>query len=95
MKNIFYKLAVRGLIAKKYSDLVLRDLFWDYEVNEDADKFLVEVEDRNSSDGLAVRIQISRQEFGKQHSFLETAAILLKNLDLVFEWYIKEEKHDN
>jgi len=92
MKNIFYKLIVRGLIAKKYSGLALRDLFWDYEVNEDADKFLVEVEDRNSSDGLGVRIQISRQEFGKQHSFLETAAILLKSLDLVFEWYTKEDK---
>ena len=92
MKNMFYKLAVRGLIARKYPSLVLRDLFWDYEVNEHADKFLVEVEDRSSSDGLAVRIQISRQEFGKQHSFLETAAILLKNLDLVFEWYTKEDK---
>lgn len=91
MKNIFYKLAVRGLIAKKYSDLALRYLFWDYEVNEDADKFLVEVEDRSSTDGSAVRIQISRQEFGKRHSFLETAAILLKNLDLVFECYTNEE----
>ena len=94
MKDIFYKLAVRGLIARKYSGLVLRDLFWDYDVDEHADKFLTEVEDRNSSDGLAVRIQISRQEFGKQRSFLETAAMLLKNLDLVFEWYTKEEKHD-
>ena len=94
MKNIFYKLAVRGLITKKYSCLALRDFFWDYEVNEHADKFLIEVEDRISSDGMSVRIQISRQEFGKKHSFLETAAILLKNLDLVFEWYTKEEKHD-
>ena len=42
MKNIFYKLIVRGLIAKKYSDLALRDLFWDYEVNEHADNFLIE-----------------------------------------------------
>lgn len=92
MKNIFYKLAVRGLIARKYPGLTLRDFFWDYEVNEHVDKFLIEVEDRSSSDGLSVRIQISRQEFGKQHSFLETAAILLKNLDLVFEWYTKEYK---
>lgn len=94
MKNIFYKLAVRGLIAKKYSDLKLRDLFWDYEVNEDADKFLIEFDDPVVSDGLAVRIQISRQELGKQRSFLETAALLLKTLDLVLEWYTKEEKHD-
>lgn len=91
MKNIFYKLAVMGLIAKKYPDLALRDFFWDYDIDEHADKFLTEVEGRSFSDGLAVRIQISRQEFGKQHSFLETAAILLKNLDLVFEWYTKEE----
>ena len=91
MKNIFYKLIVRGLIAKKYSDLALRDLFWDYEVNEHADNFLIEVEDLISSDKLAVRIKISRQEFGKQHSFLETVAILLKNLDTVFEWYTKEK----
>ena len=89
MKNIFYKLAVRGLIAKKYSDLKLCDLFWDYEVNEHADNFLVEVKNLISSDGLAVRIQIPRQEFGKQRSFLEITAMLLKNLDLVFEWYTK------
>lgn len=92
MKNTFYKLVVMGLIVKKYSGLKLRDLFWDYEVNEHADKFLIEVEDFISTDRVAIRIKIPRQEFGKQHSFLETAAILLKNLDLVFEWYTKEDK---
>ena len=91
MKNIFYKLAVRGLIAKKYSGLALRDLFWDYEVNEHADKFLIEVEDLISSDRMTVHITIPRQELGKQRSFLEIVAMLLKNLDLVFEWYTKEE----
>ena len=90
MKNMFYKLAVRGLIARKYSDLVLRDFFWDYDIDEHADKFLIEVEDLISSDGLAVRIQIPRQVFGKEHSFLETVAMLLENLDSVFEWYTKE-----
>ena len=94
MKNIFYKLAVRGLITKKYSDLKLRDLFWDYEVNEHADNFLIEAEDLISSDKLTVRIKIPRGDFGKQRSFLETAAILLENLDAVFDWYTKEEKHD-
>ena len=89
MKNIFYKLVVRGLIARKYSDLALRDLFWDYDVDEHADNFLVEVENLISSDRLTVRIQIPRQEFGKQRSFLEITAMLLKNLDLVFEWYTK------
>lgn len=88
MKDAFYKLIVRGLIVIKYSGLVLRD----FEVNEHADKFLVEVEDRISSDGLTVRIQIPRQELGKQRSFLETAALFLENLDSVFEWYTKEDK---
>lgn len=94
MKNIFYKLIVKGLIVRKYSSLALRDLFWDYEVNEHADKFLIEVENLISSDRMTVRITIPRQEFGKQRSFLEIAAMFLKNLDLVFEWYTKEEKHD-
>lgn len=97
MKNIFYKLVVMGLIVKKYSDLKLHDLFWDYDVNEHADKFCIEVEDLASSDKLTVRtiITIPRQEFGKQHSFLDTAALLLDNLDTVLDWYTKEERHDN
>ena len=96
MKNIFYKLVVRGLIVKKYSDLKLRDLFWDYDVNEHADKFCIEVEDLASSDELTVRttITIPRQKFGKQRSFLDTAALLLDNLDTVLDWYTKEENHD-
>lgn len=94
MKNIFYKLIVRGLIVKKYSGLKLRDLFWDYDVNEHADKFCIEVEDLVSSDKLTVRttITIPRQEFEKQRSFLETAAMLSDNLETVLDWYTKEEK---
>lgn len=96
MKNIFYKLIVRGLIARKYSGLVLRDFFWDYEVNEHADKFCIEVEDLVSSDKLTVRttITIPRQEFEKQRSFLDIAALLLDSLDTVLDWYTKEERHD-
>lgn len=94
MRTLFYKLIVKGLIVKKYSDLTLCNICWDYEVNEDADKFLVEVEDSISSDGLAVRIQIPRHVLGKEYSFIETAAMLLENLNLVFEWYTKEGSHD-
>lgn len=90
MKNAFYKLIVRGLIAKKYPDLALRDFFWDYDIDEHADKFLTEVEDRSSSDGLAVRIQIPRGEV--ERSFLETATLLLETLEEALDWYIKEEK---
>lgn len=92
MKNMLYKLVVRGLIAKKYSDLKLRDLFWDYEVNEHADKFLIEVEDLISTDRVTVRIKIPREEV--ERSFLETAAMLLDNLETVLDWYTKEERHD-
>lgn len=96
MINIFYKLIVKGLIVIKYSGLALRDLFWGYDVNEHADKFCIEVEDLVSSNKLTVRttITIPRQEFGKQRSFLDTAALLLDNLDTVLDWYTKEEKHD-
>jgi hypothetical protein len=90
MKNTFYKLIVRGLIVKKYSDLKLRDLFWDYEVNEHADKFLIEVEDLISTDRVAIRIKIPRHE--AERSFLETAAMLLDNLETALNWYIKEDK---
>lgn len=89
MKNIFYKLIVRGLMVKKYSDLKLRDMFWDYEVNEHADKFLIEVEDLTSTDRVTIRIKIPRSEI--ERSFLETAFMLLDNLDSVLDWYIKEE----
>ena len=90
MKNAFYKLIVRGLIVIKYSGFVFHDLFWDYDVDEHADKFFIEVEDLISSDKLHVRIQIPRGEV--ERSFLETAAMLLENLDLIFEWYTKEDK---
>jgi len=93
MKNMFYKLIVRGLIVKKYSDLALRDLFWDYEVNEHADKFLIEVEDLMSTDKVIVRIKIPRGEV--ERSFLETAAMLLDNLETALDWYIKEGRHDS
>lgn len=92
MKNIFYKLIVRGLIAKKYSDLKLHDLFWDYDVNEHADKFWIEVEDLISSDKLTLLIKISRSE--SKRSFLETAALVLDTLDTTLDWYTKEENHD-
>lgn len=90
MKTIFYKLIARCLIAIKYSDLSLRDLFVDYEVNEDADKFLIEIANRSSMNKLRVRMTIPRR--GVKHSFLETAAVLLENLDSVLDWYKKEEK---
>lgn len=90
MKNIFYKLITRGLITTKYSDLKLRDLFWDYEVNEHADKFSIEVEGLISSDKLTLLIKIPRTEV--KRSFLETAALLLDTLDTVLDWYTKEEK---
>lgn len=89
MRNIFYKLIVRGLITKKYSDLALRDLFWDYDVNEHADKFLIEVEDLRSTDKVIIRIKIPRREV--ERSFLETAAMLLDNLETALDWYTKEE----
>ncbi len=89
MKNIFYKLVVRGLIVKKYSDLKLRNLFWDYDVNEHADKFLIEVEDLISTDRVAIRIKIPRGE--AERSFLETADMLSDNLETVLDWYTKEE----
>lgn len=92
MKKYFYKLAVRGLIARKYPSLVLRDLFWDYDVNEDADRFLIEFDNLNSSDGRCVRIQFSRHVLGKEHSFLETMALVLESLDSVLEWYTVEYK---
>ena len=90
MKNIFYKLAVMGLIAKKYSGFALRDLFWDYDVNEHADKFLIEVEDLISTDRVAIRIKIPRHEV--ERSFLGTAAMPLDNLETALNWYIKEDK---
>lgn len=90
MKNTFYKLIVRGLITKKYSDLKLRDLFWDYDVNEHADKFLIEVENLISSDRVTIRIKIPRGEV--ERSFLETAAMLSDNLETVLDWYTKEDK---
>ena len=90
MKNTFYKLIVRGLITKKYSDLKLRDLFWDYDVNEHADKFLIEVENLISSDRVTIRIKIPRVEV--ERSFLETAAMLSDNLETVLDWYTKEDK---
>lgn len=93
MKNMLYKLVVRGLIVKKYSDLALRDLFWDYEVNEHADKFLIEVEDLISSDRIAIRITIPRRKV--ERSFLETAAMLLDNLETALDWYIKEKTNDS
>ena len=90
MKNIFYKLIVRGLIAKKYSGFVLYDLFWDYEVNDHADNFLIEVEDRISSNRIRVRIQIPRGKV--KCSFLETASLLLETLEEALDWYTKEDK---
>lgn len=90
MKNIFYKLVVKGLITTKYLDLTLRDQFWDYDVNEHADKFLIEVENHISSNKLTLLIKIPRSEV--KRSFLETAALLLDTLDTVLDWYTKEEK---
>ena len=89
MKNIFYKLAVRGLIAKKYSDLKLCDFFWDYEVNENADNFLIKADDLISSNRISVRIQIPRQEV--ERPFLETATLFLETLEEALNWYTKEE----
>lgn len=93
MKNIFYKVTVRGLIAKKYSDLALRDMFWDYDVDEHADKFLIEVEDLISTDRVIVRIKIPRHEV--ERSFLETSALLLDTLKPVLDWYTKEDCNVN
>ena len=90
MKNIFYKLIVRGLIAKKYSGLALRDLFWDYDVDEHADKFLIELDNLLSSDKCTVRIKIPRGE--TKCSLFETTFILLDNLESVLDWYTKEDK---
>lgn len=88
MKNAFYKLIVRGLIVIKYSGFTFHDLFWDYEVNEHADIFLIEVDDLISSDRISVRIHICREEV--ERPFLETAALLLENLEAALDWYLKE-----
>lgn len=90
MINIFYRLVVKGLIVKKYSDLALRDLFWDYDVDEHADKFLIELDDLLSSKKLNVRIKIPRREV--KRSLLETMFILLDNLESILDWYTKEDK---
>lgn len=90
MKNVFYKLIVRGLIVIKYSGFAFHDLFWDYEVNEHADKFLIEVDDLISSNRISVRIKIHRQEV--ERSFLETASLFLETLEEALDWYIKEDK---
>lgn len=90
MKNTFYKLIVRGLIVIKYSGFAFHDLFWDYEVNDHADNFLIEVDDLISSNRISVRIQIPRGEV--ESSFLETATLLLESLEAALDWYIKEEK---
>lgn len=92
MKNMLYKLIVKGLIAKKYSDLALRDLFWNYDVDEHADKFLIEAEDLISTDRVIVRIKSPRHE--AECSFLETAALLLETLESVFDWYTKESRNE-
>lgn len=89
MKNIFYKLIVRGLIVIKYSGFAFHDLFWDYEVNEHTDNFLIEVDDLISSNRITVRIQIPRGEV--ERSFLETATLLLETLEEALDWYTKEE----
>lgn len=90
MKNVFYKLIVRGLIVIKYSGFAFHDLFWDYEVNEHADNFLIEVDDLISSNRITVRIQIPRGEV--ERYFLETATLLLETLEEALDWYTKEEK---
>ena len=89
MKNVFYKLIVRGLIAIKYSGFAFHDLFWDYEVNDHADNFLIEVDDLISSNRISVRIQIPRGEV--ERSFLETATLFLETLEEALDWYTKEE----
>lgn len=90
MKNTFYKLIVRGLIVIKYKGFAFHDLFWDYEVNDHADNFLIEVDDLISSNRISVRIQIPRQEV--ERPFLETATLFLETLEEALDWYIKEEK---
>ena len=67
--------------------------FLDYDVNEHADKFWIEVEGAVSSDKLTLLIKITRSEV--ERSFLGTAALLLDTLDTVLDWYTKEENHDN
>lgn len=83
---------VRGLIVIKYSGFVFHDLFWDYEVNDHADNFLIEVDDLISSNRISVRIQIYREEV--ERPFLETAALLLEILEEAFDGYLKEETND-
>lgn len=90
MKNTFYKLIVRGLIFIKYSGFAFYDLFWDYNVDLHADEFLIEVDDLIYSDRVRVRMQIPRGEV--ERSLLETAALLLENLEEALDWYTKEEK---
>ena len=90
MVNLFYRLAVKGLIIKKYPGLALRDLFWDYDVDEHADKFLIELDDLLSSDKCTVRIKIPRGEV--KRSLFETAFMLLDNLESILDWYTKEDK---
>lgn len=90
MINIFYKLVVMGLIVKKYSGLALRDLFWDYDVDEHADKFLIELDNLLSSEKVTVRIKIPRQEV--KRSLFETTFMLLDNLESILDWYTKEDE---
>ena len=90
MKNTFYKLVVRGLITIKYSGFAFYDLFWDYDVDLHADMFLIEVDDLISSNRVTVRMQMPRGEV--ERSFLETASLLLENLEEALDWYTKEEK---
>ena len=90
MKNTFYKLIVRGLIVIKYSGFVFHDLFRDYDVDLHSDMFLIEVDDLISSNRISVRLQIPRGKV--ERSFLETASLLLENLEEALDWYIKEDK---
>lgn len=90
MINVFYRLVVKGLIVKKYPGFALRDLFWDYDVDEHADKFLIELDDLLSSEKVTVRIKIPRREV--KRSLLETMFMLLDNLESILDWYTKEDK---